>query len=177
MIYELSDRLILKVVFLFLNYRRAIAMKKIVFLPLITLLFASAAFTNVYAETKSQKVQIVVTKVSDGDTIKAVMGKEKVTIRLANIDCPEIRTNDKSLKQSNKMQVKPEEVKVLGKDAQKTLKKLLDFNEGKIYFEETPEYVCDGEKRLVGILYADKTNVNEYMLQNSKCRPFSCADK
>lgn len=152
-------------------------MKKIVLLSLITLLLASAAFTNTYAETKSQKVQIVVIKVSDGDTIKAVMGKEKVTIRLANIDCPEIRTNDKLLKQSNKMQVKPEEVKVLGKDAQKTLKKLLNFNEGKIYFEETPEFVCDDEKRLVGILYADKTNVNEYMLQNSKCVPFTCKDK
>ena len=152
-------------------------MKKVFYLFALTSLFASATFTNVYAETKSKKIPVVVTKVSDGDTVKAVMGEEKVTIRLANIDCPEIRTNDKSLKQANKMQVKPEEVKVLGKEAQKTLKKLLDFTEGKIYFEETPEYACDGEKRLVGILYADKTNVNEYMLQNSKCKPFTCADK
>mgnify|MGYP000358154508 CR=1 FL=1 len=151
-------------------------MKKIVFLPLITLLFANAAFTNSYAAEKSQKIQIVVTKVSDGDTIKAVKGLEKVTIRLANVDCPEIRTNDRALKQARQMKIEPEEVKVLGKDAQKTLKKLLDFNEGKIYFEETPEFVCDGEKRLVGILYADKTNVNEYMLQNSRCQTFSCTD-
>jgi endonuclease YncB( thermonuclease family) len=152
-------------------------MKKIVLLPLITLLLASVAVTNSYAETKSKKVQIVVTKVSDGDTINAVMDNQKVRIRLANIDCPEIRTSDKSLKQAHKMGIEPEKVKVLGKEAQQTLKKLLNFNENQIYFEETPENVCRGEKRLVGILYADKTNVNEYMLENSKCVPFTCADK
>ena len=152
-------------------------MKKIV-LPLMSILFASVAFTNVFAETdKKVKEPIVVTKVSDGDTIKAVMGQEKVTIRLANVDCPEIRTSDKSLKQAREMNVEPEEVKILGKEAQKILKKLLDFNEGKIYFEETPENVCKGEKRLVGNLYAGETNVNDYMLKNSKCRSFTCADK
>ena len=152
-------------------------MKKIV-LPLMTILLASAAFTNSFAETdKKVKEPIVVTKVSDGDTIKAVKGQEKVTIRLANVDCPEIRTSDKSLKQAREMKIEPEEVKILGKEAQKTMKKLLDFNEGKIYFEETPENVCKGEKRLVGNLYAGETNVNDYMLKNSKCRPFTCADK
>jgi endonuclease YncB( thermonuclease family) len=154
-------------------------MKKIVLLPLITLLLASAAITNSYAETKSKKVQIVVTRVHDGDTINAVMNNKKVTICLADIECPENRINDTSLRQSNTMQITQEEVKVLGQEAQKTLKKLLEFKEGKIYFEETPEKVCKtgNGNSLVGILYADKTNVNEYMLRNSKCMPVTCADK
>jgi len=130
--------------------------------------------TGVYA---GDKQQVVIIKVSDGDTVKAVMHNKKVTIRLANIDCPEIRTNDRTLKQAKQMNLAPESIKKYGKDAQKNLKKLLDFYENEIYFEETPENMCDGEERLVGNLFAGDVNVNEYMLKNSKCVAFSCSEE
>ena len=48
------------------------------------------------AENKNQeKIPAVITRVSDGDTVRAVVGRELVSIRLANIDCPENRKNEK----------------------------------------------------------------------------------
>lgn len=143
-----------------------------------TALNAVNAEENKETENGNSRIKVTITRVSDGDTVNAVMNGEKVRIRLANIDCPEIRTNDKSLEQAEEMNVEPKNVKEFGKNAQKTLKKLLDFNENDIYFEETPEYVCKGETRLVGYLYAGDVNVNEYMLkEDTKCRPFSCEEK
>lgn len=186
MVYELSDRLILKVVFLFLNYRRAIAMKKIVFLLLITLLFASAAFTNVYATDKAAapkaKVKLIVTEVLDGDTIKGVIdGKNYATIRLADIDCSEFskKSNGKLSKQATEWKMSPDEIVEQGKKSKTKLSSLLKLYEEEIYFTETPEKVCktgNGD-RLVGIVYAKDINVNDFMLKEGKCRQFSCTDK
>lgn len=161
-------------------------MKKIVFLPLITLLFASAAFTNVYATDKAAtpkaKVKLIVTEVLDGDTIKGVIdGKNYATIRLADIDCPEFskKSNGKLSKQATEWKMSPDEIVEQGKKSKTKLSSLLKLYEEEIYFTETPEKVCktgNGD-RLVGIVYAKDINVNEFMLKEGKCRPFSCTDK
>lgn len=128
------------------------------------------------AENKNQeKIPTVITKVIDGDTVKAVVGRELISIRLAGIDCPETRKNEKSDNQIVTFKVQTaDDIKILGKKAKKKLKKLLDFKEGEITFQETPEFVCKGETRKVGYLYAGDINVNEYMLENNTCVPFTC---
>lgn len=128
------------------------------------------------AENKNQeKIPTVITKVIDGDTVKAVVGRELISIRLAGIDCPETRKNEKSDNQIVTFKVQTaDDIKILGKKAKKKLKKLLDFKEGEINFQETPEFVCKGETRKVGYLYAGDINVNEYMLENNTCVPFTC---
>lgn len=128
------------------------------------------------AENKNQeKIPAVITKVIDGDTVKAVVGRELISIRLAGIDCPETRKNEKSDNQIVTFNVQTaDDIKILGKKAKKKLKKLLDFKEGEITFQETPEFVCKGETRKVGYLYAGDINVKEYMLENNTCVPFTC---
>lgn len=130
------------------------------------------------AENKNQeKIPTVITKVIDGDTVKAVVGKELISIRLAGIDCPETRKNEKSDNQIVTFNVQTaDDIKILGKKAKKKLKKLLDFKEGEITFQETPEFVCKGEARKVGYLYAGDINVNEYMLKDNTCIPFTCKE-
>lgn len=130
------------------------------------------------AENKNQeKIPAVITKVIEGDTVKAVVGRELISIRLAGIDCPETRKNEKSDNQIVTFNVQTaDDIKILGKKAKKKLKKLLDFKEGEITFQETPEFVCKGETRKVGYLYAGDINVNEYMLKDNACIPFTCKE-
>lgn len=130
------------------------------------------------AENKNQeKIPAVITKVIDGDTVKAVVGRELISIRLAGIDCPETRKNEKSDNQIVTFNVQTaDDIKILGKKAKKKLKKLLDFKDGEITFQETPEFVCKGEARKVGYLYAGDINVNEYMLKDNTCIPFTCKE-
>lgn len=130
------------------------------------------------AENKNQeKIPAVITKVIDGDTVKAVVGRKLISIRLAGIDCPETRKNEKSDNQIVTFNVQTaDDIKILGKKAKKKLKKLLDFKEGEITFQETPEFVCKGEARKVGYLYAGDINVNEYMLKDNTCIPFTCKE-
>lgn len=130
------------------------------------------------AENKNQeKIPAVITKVIEGDTVKAVVGRELISIRLAGIDCPETRKNEKSDNQIVTFNVQTaDDIKILGKKAKKKLKKLLDFKEGEITFQETPEFVCKGETRKVGYLYAGDINVNEYMLKDNTCIPFTCKE-
>lgn len=149
-------------------------MNKII-LSLVALCSVCLTF-SANAENKNQeKIPAVITKVIDGDTVKAVVGRELISIRLAGIDCPETRKNEKSDNQIVTFNVQTaDDIKILGKKAKKKLKKLLDFKEGEITFQETPEFVCKGETRKVGYLYAGDINVKEYMLENNTCVPFTC---
>ena len=161
-------------------------MNKFVFLSLLAILLSCSISTNSYAKDKNinikEKNKLVVTEVLDGDTLKGVIGGEKyATIRLADIDCPEFskKSNGKLSKQAKEWNMEQDEVVKLGKKSKEKLASLLKLYEENISFVETPEKVCktgNGD-RLVGILYAKDINVNEFMLKEAKCRPFSCNDK
>ena len=146
-----------------------------IMLSLVALCSVCLTFSANAENKEQEKIPAVITMVSDGDTVRAVVGRELVSIRLANIDCPENRKNEKSYNQIVTFNVQTaDDIKILGKKAQKKLKKLLDFKEGEITFQETPEFVCKGETRKVGYLYAGDINVNEYMLKDNTCVPFTC---
>ena len=146
-----------------------------IMLSLVALYSVCLTFSANAENKEQEKIPAVITKVIDGDTVKAVVGRELISIRLAGIDCPETRKNEKSDNQIVTFNVQTaDDIKILGKKAKKKLKKLLDFKEGEITFQETPEFVCKGETRKVGYLYAGDINVNEYMLENNTCVPFTC---
>ena len=159
-------------------------MNKFVFLSLLVALISSGISANSYAEdnTLRTKNKLIVTEVLDGDTLKGVISGEKyATIRLADIDCPEFskKSNGKLSKQAKEWNMEQDEVVKLGKKSKEKLASLLKLYEENISFVETPEKVCktgNGD-RLVGILYAKDINVNEFMLKEAKCRPFSCPEK
>lgn len=161
-------------------------MNKFVFLSLLVILLSGSISTSSYAKDKNinikEKNKLVVTEVLDGDTLKGVIGGEKyATIRLADIDCPEFskKSNGKLSKQAKEWNMEQDEVVKLGKKSKEKLASLLKLYEENISFVETPEKVCktgNGD-RLVGILYAKDINVNEFMLKEAKCRPFTCNDK
>jgi len=156
-------------------------MKKIFYLFALTSLFASAALINSYAANKAPKREsIVVVKVFDGDTIQATRGKEVVTIRLADVDCAEkTKKSGRLPKQIEEWGMSEEEIKKQGEKSKTKLESLLKLYAEDITFIETPEKVCKtgNGKRLVGIIYAEDINVNDYMLKRGECRPFTCADK
>lgn len=161
-------------------------MNKFVLLSLLAILVSGSISTKSYAEDKNmnikEKNKFIVTEVLDGDTLKGVIGGEKyATIRLADIDCPEFskKSNGKLQKQAKEWNMEQDEVVKLGKKSKEKLASLLKLYEENISFVETLEKVCktgNGD-RLVGILYVKDINVNEFMLKEAKCRPFSCNDK
>lgn len=127
------------------------------------------------------KTKIVVTEVEDGDTINAVILEEEkfVTIRFADIDCPEDSKKSgrlkKQLKQFNKSE---DEILKLGKSAKEKLKYILRKYEKNIWFAETPEKVCkNNNDRLVGVVYAGDIDLNEYMLKNADCIEYKCSEE
>ena len=148
-----------------------------IMLSLVTICSVCLTFSANAENKEQEKIPAVITKVIDGDTVKAVVGRELISIRLAGIDCPETRKNEKSDNQIVTFNVQTaDDIKILGKKAKKKLKKLLDFKEGEITFQETPEFVCKGEARKVGYLYAGDINVNEYMLKDNTCISFTCKE-
>lgn len=148
-----------------------------IMLSLVTICSVCLTFSANAENKEQEKIPAVITKVIDGDTVKAVVGRELISIRLVGIDCPETRKNEKSDNQIVTFNVQTaDDIKILGKKAKKKLKKLLDFKEGEITFQETPEFVCKGEARKVGYLYAGDINVNEYMLKDNTCIPFTCKE-
>jgi len=136
---------------------------------------------QVQAADKINRQQIVVTEVLDGDTIEATLlnQKKNIRIRLAGIDCPEKSKKSGNFnKQLQEWQISEKELKEKGKQAKEKLEALVTLNAEDIYFEETPEKVCKGETRTVGVLWTgDGTNINEYMLKKTGCRPYSCVEK
>ena len=149
-----------------------------------SILCLSAILANIYQLAQAQDVgtqnreQIVVTEVVDGDTIDATLLEQKksVRIRLANIDCAEKSKKSGNFnKQLKEWQLSEKELKELGKESKANLEALITLNSKEIYFEETPDKVCNGEKRLVGILWTgDGKNINDYMLKKGGCKPYSC---
>ena len=155
-------------------------MKKFMFI--LSLIYATNFLaTQAQATDTKNREPIVVTEVIDGDTIDATLleKKKNVRIRLADIDCAEKNKKSGNFnKQLKEWQISEKELKELGKASKEKLDALITLNEKNLYFEETPEKVCKGETRLIGILWTGKgENINEYMLHNADCKSYSCKEK
>lgn len=110
--------------------------------------------------------RLIVTKVSDGDTVKGVVNGKEIGIRLSGIDCYETSRRDRAYKQAylNKMSI--EDVISKGLQSKKILTNLLINN------PNVKVRITDIDKRYnraVGILYSGNININQYMIKQGGC--------
>jgi len=104
-----------------------------------------------------------ITRVVDGDTVKAVVDLgfnifKNTTIRLYGIDAPETRT-------------KNEEEKVKGLEAKEYLRVIFDA----ITEEDTlilQSEKLDGFGRSLGVIYYNDVNINELLVKEGKAVPY-----
>ena len=135
---------------------------------LITLILIVFFMPFVFAADFCNK-KIIITKVTDGDTVKGIVDGQEISIRLSGIDCYETSKRDRAYKQAylNKMTI--EDVVQKGKDSKIILTNLLKSNNNiTVKFTDIDKRY----KRYVGILYAGELNINEYMIQKGGCMCF-----
>lgn len=111
------------------------------------------------------KIPIQILKIYDGDTILAKIDNEKFSVRLIGIDCYETSDINRAYKQAYQNNLKIDEVVCKGKDSKEYLKKMYENNKNKpIYLDFKG---IDRYGRALGIIYFDKININEELLNNS----------
>lgn len=132
-------------------------MKKIL-ISLAVILLGTTAFAL-------EKERVTLSFVQDGDTIQVInVNNQKESIRLIGIDSFETSKINRAYKQAylNKMDI--EDVVVKGIKQKQALKKLFEENKDKqLYFER---HGIDRYNRILGVIYLDKLNVNNYMLKS-----------
>lgn len=134
-------------------------MKKIWFI-----LTALGLMSMAQAEQSLQKLENII--VHDGDTISATINDKKVKIRLSGIDCYETKPNLRIYKQAYLNKISVEEVMQRGKISKNILQTYIDENKDNIYLK--PDKI-DMYGRILGSVYADHENINDYMLLNGGC--------
>jgi len=137
---------------------------KFLYLIFILFLFCNSAFAD---------IPIEIIKIYDGDTILAKIENNKFPIRLYGIDCYEISANNRAYKQAYLENLNIKEVTEKGKFSKKYLKKLL-LNTKIANFEFKG---LDNYKRVLGIIYLDQKNINNLMLKEGFCTPYSVSPK
>ena len=140
-------------------------MKTIIYV--ITGLLLTACYSNIMHSTNETNITIL--KISDGDTVKAIVNGKKESIRLLEIDCYETSKNKRAIWQSEYFGLSIGDVIKKGNYSKEQLKKLLENNkEVKLEWSKRDKY-----KRILGKIYLDNgLYVNEYMLNNGGCEKY-----
>ena len=107
-------------------------------------------------------------KVTDGDTIKALVNGEKESIRLLDIDCYETSKNPRAIWQSEYYHLSVGQVMQKGEYSKQRLKDLLGKRKDlKLEWNKRDRY-----KRILGRVYLDDRNINDYMLSSGGCEKY-----
>ena len=116
----------------------------------------------------AHQATVSVIRVVDGDTISVLLYGEETKVRLVGVDCYETRRNKRARFQEKNYNKTMDEVIRLGEESKQKLQGLLERNkEIQIEWEER-----DGFGRVLGHIYINQMNVNEYMLKNGGCELF-----
>jgi len=111
---------------------------------------------------------ITLLKVTDGDTIKALVNGEKESIRLLDIDCYETSKNPRAIWQSEYYHLSVGQVMQKGEYSKQRLKDLLGKRKDlKLEWSRRDRY-----KRILGRVYLDDRNINDYMLSSGGCENY-----
>lgn len=130
-------------------------MKKII---VFILFFLTLTTLTAFAECCNAKL----IKIYDGDTIRVSINGQEQSIRLIGIDCYETSKIHRAYKQAYQNNISIEEVVRRGKESKLILTHFL-----KTHPDITIEtHGTDKYGRTLGVVYANGTNVNEYMLYN-----------
>ena len=115
-----------------------------------------------------------ITKISDGDTLSAIVHDEDTKIRLLDVDCYETKKNGRAKFQQQYYGLSVDEILEKGKQSRKILKKLLkDHRYIRVKWEKR-----DSFGRILGNVYLDDIkssgmiDVNKYMLETGGCNKY-----
>lgn len=124
----------------------------------------------------SDKVKVDIVKVTDGDTVKALIEGEKVNIRLLHIDCYETSDNPRAYWQAEYYKKSLGEVIKQGKQSKEILQQLINKNKDNVYLLAKGK---DKYKRTLGELYIgnNEQSINDYMLEAGKCEKYKARTK
>ena len=116
----------------------------------------------------AEMLPIMLLKVTDGDTIKALVNGEKESIRLLDIDCYETSKNPRAIWQSEYYHLSVGQVMQKGEYSKQRLKDLLGKRKDlKLEWSRRDRY-----KRILGRVYLDDRNINDYMLTDGGCEKY-----
>ena len=116
----------------------------------------------------AEMLPITLLKVTDGDTIKALVNGEKESIRLLDIDCYETSKNPRAIWQSEYYHLSVGQVMQKGEYSKQRLKDLLGKRKDlKLEWSRRDRY-----KRILGRVYLDDRNINDYVLTNGGCEKY-----
>ena len=125
-------------------------------------------FAGVCVASDWKEENIILTKITDGDTIKAIINGEKESIRLLDIDCFETSKNPRAIWQSEYYHKSIGDILKQGFYSKQRLEdKLKGKKELVLKWKQRDKY-----KRILGKIYLDDEDINEYMLKNGSCQKY-----
>lgn len=121
-----------------------------------------------------EKIKIEIIKITDGDTVKAKLeNNNKFSIRLQGIDCAESYTNNRAYKQAYQENQSIDEIVKNGLNVKKYLTNLHKNTKNVSFiFRGIDKY-----GRVLGVLYFDKTNINQKLIDDGLCKPYIYKEK
>ena len=117
-------------------------------------------------------VKAEITKVTDGDTVKAIVNNEELNIRLLDIDTFETRANPRAYWQAEENHLSLGDVFKKGEQSKQELQKIISKNKGNIYIDPSKK---DKYGRTLGTLYIGNNkeqSINQYMLDIGGALPY-----
>jgi len=144
-------------------------------LSVFKLITTTFLFFILYCESVSaHEFVATITKISDGDTLTALVNNEETKIRLLDVDCFETKKNARAKFQQKYYELSVDEVLEKGKQSRKILKKLLkDHRYIRVEWGKR-----DSFGRILGKVYLDDIksagviDVNQYMLETGGCNKY-----
>lgn len=116
----------------------------------------------------AEPTPITLLKITDGDTIKAIVNGEKESIRLLDIDCYETSKNPRAIWQSEYYHLSIGKVLQNGEYSKQRLKDLIGKRKDlKLEWNKRDRY-----KRILGRVYLDNRSINDYMLSEGGCEKY-----
>ena len=110
---------------------------------------------------------ITITKIYDGDTVGARIEGEVFLVRLKGVDCYETMRISRAYRQAYEENITIEEVVERGGKSKEYLSALFNqVGKDRIYFQFQG---VDRYSRALGVLYFNKMNVNEEMINKGGC--------
>ena len=136
-------------------------MKKTVF---YAILLASLLIKSVTAH----EAVVAVISVQDGDTFSAMVHEEDTKIRLLDVDCYETKKNARAKFKHGYYSLPLDEIFQRGKTSKQKLKELIGKSkELRIIWDRR-----DGFGRILGKVYLDDLDVNQYMIETGGCNKY-----
>ena len=136
-------------------------MKKTVFYAILL------AISFIKATTAHEAV-VAVISVQDGDTFSALVHEEDTKIRLLDVDCYETKKNARAKFQHEYYGLPLDEIFQRGKTSKQKLKELIGKSkELRVIWDRR-----DGFGRILGKVYLDDLDVNQYMIETGGCNKY-----